>query len=48
MKNQLHKRLPLELVEDVLRAFNEHRLSEEKACELLDIKRARLYRLRQR
>lgn len=29
----------------VLEAFNEHRLSEEKACELLGIKRARLYRL---
>lgn len=48
MKNQLHKRLPLEFVEDILRAFNEHRLSEDKACELLGIKRARLYRQRQR
>lgn len=48
MKSQLHKRLSLEFVSEVLEAFNEHRLSEEKACELLDIKRARLYRLRQR
>lgn len=45
MKSQLHKRLPLEFVLGVLEAFNEHRLSEEKACELLGIKRARLYRL---
>lgn len=48
MKSQLHKRLSLEFVKGVLEAFNEHQLGEEKACELLGIKRARLYRLRQR
>ena len=48
MKTQLHKRLPHDFVEDILEAFNSHRLSEEKACELLGVKRARLYRLRQR
>ena len=48
MKSQLHKRLPQDFVEEILEAFNSHRLSEEEACELLGLKRARLYRLRQR
>jgi len=46
MGQQLHKRLPQEFVEEVLEAFNEKRLTEERACELLGIQRARLYRLR--
>ena len=48
MKSQLHKRLPQDFVEEILEAFNSHRLSEEEACELLGLTRARLYRLRQR
>jgi len=37
MKTQLHKRLLLELVSAVLKAFNERRLSEDKACPLMGI-----------
>lgn len=48
MGEQLHKRLPKEFVEEVLEAFNERRLTEERACELLGIRRARFYRLRRR
>lgn len=45
---QLHKRLPKELVMEILEAFNEHRIGEERACELLGIKRTQLYKLRKR
>jgi len=48
MGEQLHKRLPKEFVGEVLEAFNERQLTEERACELLGIKRARFYRLRRR
>jgi hypothetical protein len=48
MSRQLHKRLSKEFVEEILEAFNDHRIAEEKACELLGIKRAQLYKLRQR
>jgi hypothetical protein len=48
MKTQLHKRLSQDFVEEILEAFNSHRISEEKACELLGVKRARLNRLRRR
>ena len=48
MKAQLHKRLSQDFVEEILEAFNSHRISEEKVCELLGVKRARLYRLRRR
>jgi hypothetical protein len=44
--HQIHKRHTSEFVEEVLEAFNEKRMTEEMACELLGIKRARLYRLR--
>jgi len=44
--HQIHKRHSPEFVEEVLEAFNEKRMPEEMACELLGIKRARLYRLR--
>jgi len=46
MTQQLHKRLSQEVVEKVLEAFNEHQISEEQACQMLGLKRARLYRLR--
>ena len=45
---QLHKRHCQEFVVEVLEAFNDRRLSEEKACELLGFKRAQLYKLRKR
>jgi len=48
MKSQPPKRLLQDFAEEILEAFNSHRLSEEEACELLGLKRARLYRLRQR
>ncbi len=48
MSKQLHKRHCKEFVENILEAFNDHRIAEEKACELLGIKRAQLYKLRQR
>jgi hypothetical protein len=37
--------LPQALIEEILEAFNQHTLSETQACEMLGIKRARLYRL---
>jgi hypothetical protein len=46
MSAQLHKRLPKSFVEEILEAFNDHRISEEKACEMLGVRRARLYKLR--
>lgn len=46
MSSQLHKRLPKSFVEEILEAFNDHRISEEKACVMLGIRRARLYKLR--
>lgn len=48
MGTQLHKRLSKSFVEEILEAFNDHRMSEEKACEMLGIHRARLYELRER
>jgi hypothetical protein len=48
MSRQLHKRLPKEFVEEILEAFNDQRIAEEKACALLGIKRAQLYKLPQR
>lgn len=48
MGHQLHKRLSVEFVEEVLEAFNKQEITEKIACELLGIKRARLYKLRRR
>jgi len=48
MGKQLHKRLKKEFVEEVLIAFNEKKMSEREAVELLGIKRTRLYCLRKR
>lgn len=44
---RIHKRLSREFVEDILEAFNEKGITEEMALELLGIKRARLYRMRE-
>ena len=46
MGHQLHHRHPKDFVVEVLTAFNAHQLPEDQACELLGLKRARLYRLR--
>lgn len=48
MSGQLHKRLSKSFVEEILEAFNDHRVSEEKACEMLGVRRSRLYELRKR
>lgn len=48
MGQQIHKRFLKEFVEEVLEAFNEGRATEERACELLGIKRTRFYELRKR
>jgi hypothetical protein len=46
MGKQIHKRLCVEFVEEILEAFNKQEITEKTACELLGIKRARLYKLR--
>jgi len=46
MGHQIHKRLSVEFVEEVLGAFNRQEITEKIACELLGIKRARFYKLR--
>lgn len=50
MSGQLHKRLSKSFVEEILEAFNEHLISEseEKACDMLGVRRSRLYELRKR
>jgi len=48
MGQRIHKRLPIEFVEEVLFSFNEHRISEQEAMELLGVRRSRLYELRKR
>jgi len=46
MGRQIHKRLSKEFVEEVLEAFNEKRMAEEMALDLLVVKRTRLYELK--
>ncbi len=48
MRERIHKRLPVEFVEEVLDSFNQHKISEKEAMELLGIKRSRLHQLRKR
>jgi hypothetical protein len=48
MGEQIHKRLSKEFVEGVLEAFNDHRIGEEKICEMLGVRRAQIYKLRKR
>jgi len=48
MTKQLAKREPQEWVEYVLDRFNSHLISEEEACRLLQVKRASLYKIRER
>ena len=48
MKERIHKRLPVQFVQEVLQAFNHHKISEKEAMELLGIRRSRLHQLRKR
>jgi transposase InsO family protein len=48
MSERIHKRLPVKFVEEVLGSFNQHRISEKEAMELLGVKRSRLHQLRKR
>lgn len=48
MRQRIHKRLPVEFVEEVLESFNAHRISEVEAMGLLGLGRSRLYELRRR
>ncbi len=48
MRERIHKRLPIGFVEEVLDSFNEHRISEKEAMELLGLGRSRLHQLRKR
>ena len=48
MRERIHKRLSEDFVGLVLESFNEGRICERDACELLGLKRTRLYGLRKR
>ena len=48
MKKQIHKRLPKDFVEDVIRTFSEEKISREQACELLGLSKAQFYQLREK
>ena len=48
MRERIHKRLPVEFVQEVLESFNQHRISEKEAMELLGVKRSRLHQIRKR
>jgi transposase InsO family protein len=48
MAEQIHKRLSVEFVDEVTEAFNEQRVTERAVCELLGIKRSRLYEIRKK
>jgi transposase InsO family protein len=48
MRERIHKRLPVEFVQEVLDSFNQHRISEKEAMDLLGVKRSRLHQLRKR
>jgi hypothetical protein len=46
MRERIHKRLPVKFVEEVVECFNQHRISEREAMDLLGLKRSRLHQLR--
>jgi hypothetical protein len=48
MGEQIHRRLSKEFVEGVLEAFNDHRIGEEKAREMLGVRRTQLYKFRKK
>ena len=43
MRKQIHKRLPKDFVENVIRTFSEEKISREQASELLGLSRSELY-----
>lgn len=48
VNERIHKRLPVGFVQEVLEAFNAHRISEREAMGLLGLGRSRLHQLRKR
>jgi len=46
MRERIHKRLPVAFVEEVLDSFNQHRVSEKEAMDLLGVGRSRLHQIR--
>ena len=48
MRKQIHKRLPKDFVEDVIRTFSEEKISREQVSELLGLSKAQLYRWREK
>jgi len=48
VERRIHKRLPVEFVQEVLESFNGHRISEKEAMELLGVGRSCLHQLRKR
>jgi hypothetical protein len=46
MRERIHKRLPVAFVEEVLDSFNQHRISEHEAMDLLSVGRSRLHQIR--
>jgi hypothetical protein len=48
MRERIHKRLPVQFVQEVLESFNQHRISEKEAMDLLGVKRSRLHQIRKR
>jgi len=43
VRKQIHKRLPKDFVEDVIRTLCEEKINREQACELLGLSRSELY-----
>ncbi|MQY58391.1 MAG: transposase [Clostridia bacterium] len=48
MRKQIHKRLPKDFVEDVIRTFREEKINREQACELLGLSEAQFYRWKEK
>jgi hypothetical protein len=48
MRERIHKRLPVQFVQEVLESFNQHRISEREAMDLLGVGRSRLHQLRRK
>jgi len=48
VRKQIHKRLPKDFVEDVIRTFCQEKIGREQACELLGLSKAQFYQLREK
>jgi len=48
VRKQIHKRLPKDFVEDVIRTFCEEKIGREQASELLGLSKAQFYQLREK